>query len=178
MNEMVVDSSKDIYIGGEIWNYSKSSNNIFILKFNETYSYSHNITWGGEKHEEFSGMVLDANDNIFISGSRTGYFPEEKEVFLLKYRNNLTLDWFRIWGENGTYSCTAMAVDSQDNIYITGMTNYPYRDVFLIKYDNSGIIQWNRTWTTGFHNITEESLSMVVDSTDHIFLGVKTNIAG
>ncbi len=176
MHEMVVDSSRDIYIGGEIWNYSKSSNDIFILKINVSYSY--NVTWGGEKHEEFIGMVLDANDNIFIAGSRTGYLPGAKDVFLLKYSNNLTLEWFKIWGENGIDSCTAMVVDSLDNIYITGMTNYPYSDIFLVKYDNSGIIQWNCTWNTGFHNISEETLSMVIDSTDHIFLGVTANITG
>lgn len=176
MHEMVVDSSRDIYIGGEMWNYNKSSNDIFILKINESYSY--NVTWGGLKYEEFSGMVLDTNDNIFIAGSSTGYLPGAKDVFLLKYSNNLTLEWFKIWGENGIDSSTAMAVDSLDNIYITGMTNYPYSDIFLVKYDNSGIIQWNRTWNTGFHNISEETLSMVIDSTDHIFLGVATNITG
>ncbi len=176
MHKMVVDSSRDIYIGGEMWNNSKSSNDIFILKINESYSY--NVTWGDPRHEEFCGMVLDTNDNIFIAGSSTGYLPGAKDVFLLKYSNNLTLEWFKIWGGSGIDSCTAIAIDSLDNIYITGMTNYPYTDIFLVKYDNSGIIQWNRIWTTGFHNLSEETLSMVIDSTDHIFLSVTANITG
>jgi len=174
MHEMVVDSSREIYIGGEMWNYSKSSNDIFILKINESYAY--NVTWGDLNHEEFSGMVLDTNDNIFIAGSSTGYLPGAKDVFILKYSNNLTLEWFKLWGGSGIDSCTAIVVDSLDNIYITGMTNYPYTDIFLLKFDNSGIIQWNRTWNTGFYNISEEPLSVVIDSTDRIFLGVATNI--
>ena len=67
MHEMVVDSSRDLYIGGEMWNDNESSNDIFILKINESYSY--NVTWGGLKHEEFCGMVLDSNNNIGIAAT-------------------------------------------------------------------------------------------------------------
>ena len=176
MHDMVVDSSKDIFIAGEIWNYSNSSNDIFILKINESINY--NITWGEQWYEEFCGMVLDTEDNIFIAGTSASYLPGVKEVFLLKYSNNLTLKWFINWSGTGIDSCTLLAVDSQDNIYITGMMNYPNTDIFLIKYNNSGIIQWNRTWTTGFINISEEALSLVIDSQDQIFLGVKTNFTG
>jgi len=176
MHDMVVDSSKDIFIAGEIWNYSNSSNDIFILKINESINY--NITWGEQWYEEFCGMVLDTEDNIFIAGTSASYLPGVKEVFLLKYSNNLTLKWIINWSGTGIDSCTLLAVDSQDNIYITGMMNYPNTDIFLIKYNNSGIIQWNRTWTTGFINISEEALSLVIDSQDQIFLGVKTNFTG
>ena len=176
MHGMVVDSSKDIFIAGEIWNYSNSSNDIFILKINESSNY--NRTWGEQLYEEFCGMVLDTEDNVFIAGTSAGDLPRVKDVFLLKYSNNLTLKWFTNWGGSGIDSCTSIAVDSQDNIYIIGMMNYSNTDVFLVKYNNSGIIQWNRTWTTGFHNISEEALSLVIDSTDQIFLGVKTNLTG
>ena len=176
MHGMIVDSSKDIFIAGEIWNYSNSSNDIFILKINESSNY--NRTWGEQLYEEFCGMVLDTEDNVFIAGTSAGDLPRVKDVFLLKYSNNLTLKWFTNWGGSGIDSCTSIAVDSQDNIYIIGMMNYSNTDVFLVKYNNSGIIQWNRTWTTGFHNISEEALSLVIDSTDQIFLGVKTNLTG
>lgn len=176
MYNMVVDSSKDIFIAGEIWNYSNSSNDIFILKINETFTY--NLTWGDQLYEEFCGMVLDAEDNVFIAGTSAGSIPKAKEVFLLKYSNNLTLKWCINWSGTGIDSCTSIAVDSQANIYITGTMNYPNSDVFLLKYNNSGIIQWNRTWTTGFLNISEEVLSLVIDSKDQVFLGVKTNFTG
>ncbi|MFX1448240.1 MAG: SBBP repeat-containing protein [Promethearchaeota archaeon] len=176
MYDMVVDSSKDIFIAGEIWNDNNSSNDIFILKINESLNY--NETWGDQLLEEFCGMVLDAKDNIFVAGTSESYLPSAKEVFLLKYSNNLTLNWFINWSGTGIDSCTSIAVDSQDNIYITGTMNYPNNDVFLVKYNNSGIIQWNRTWTTGFLNISEEALSLVIDSKDQLFLSVKTNFTG
>ncbi|MFX0001457.1 MAG: hypothetical protein ACFE88_15195 [Candidatus Hermodarchaeota archaeon] len=176
MFEMVVDSSEDIFIAGEIWSYDETFNDIFIVKINETFSF--NATWGDVMQQEFSGMVLDSEENIFITGSSTGYLPGIKEVFLLKYNNNLTLEWSTTWDVIGLDFSAGIVVDSLDNIYISGMTNYPNCDVFLIKYNNSGAIQWNYTWSTESNNTSEEVLSMVVDSMDNIFLGVNTNTTG
>ncbi len=176
MHDMVVDSSKDLFIAGEIWDHNYSSNDLFILKINESFSY--NITWGTHLREEFCGMVLDTGDNIFVAGTSTNNLPRGKDIFLLKYSNNLTLEWFINWSKTGIDSCTSVAIDSQDNIYITGLMNFPKTDVFLVKFNNSGILKWNRTWNTGFHNTSEEVLSIVIDSQDQIFLGVKTNFTG
>lgn len=176
MFEMTVDSSGDFIIAGEIWSYGETFNDIFIVKINESFSY--NATWGDVMQQEFSGMVLDSDENVFITGSSTGYLPGVKDVFLLKYKNNLTLEWSNIWGGIGLDSSSGIAVDSLDNIYISGMTNYPNCDVFLVKYNNSGSLQWNRTWSTESNKTTEETLSLVIDSMDHIFLGVNTNITG
>jgi len=176
MHDMVIDSSKDIFIAGEIRKSNNSRNEIFLLKINESLDY--NITWGEQMQVEFCGMALDTEDNIFISGTLTDNISRTKDVFLLKYSNNLTLEWFKFWGGGGNKSCTAIEVDSQDNIYIAGIMNFPKNDTFLIKYNSSGVIQWNCTWTTGVHNISEEVLSLVIDSTDQVILGVKTNLTG
>ena len=176
MHDMVVDSSEDLLIVGEIWDHNYSSNDLFVLKINESFSY--NITWGTQLREEFCGMVLDTDDNIFVTTTSTSNLSRGKDIFLLKYSNNLTLDWFTNWSVAGIDSCTSVSIDTQDNIYITGTMNFPKQDVFLVKFNNSGILKWNRTWNTGFHNISEEDLSFVIDSQDQIFLGVKTNFTG
>jgi len=176
MFDMTIDSSGDFFIAGEIWSYSETFNDIFIVKINETFSY--NATWGDVMQQEFGGMVLDSDENIFITGSSTGYLPGVKDVFLLKYKNNLTLEWSTIWSGTGLDSSSGIVVDSLDNIYISGMTNYPNSDVFLAKYNNSGSLQWNRTWSIESNYTSEEVLSLVIDSMDQIFLGIHTNITG
>ena len=176
MHDMVIDSSKDLFIAGEIWDLNYSSNDLFVLKINESFSY--NITWGTHMREEFCGMVLDTYDNIIVASTSTGNLSRGKDLFLLKYSNNLTLEWFTNWSGTGIDSCTSVAIDSQDNIYIAGMMNFPKEDVFLVKFNNSGMLKWNRTWNTGFHNISEETLSFVIDSQDQVFLGVQTNFTG
>ena len=123
-------------------------------------------------------MAIDSNDNIYIAGSTSSYGAGEKDVVLLKYNQNFTLEWNHIWGEIGIDTSSSLAIDSLDNIYIAGITNDPYYDIFLVKYNNSGNQQWNRTWSTETINVTEEVYSLVIDSSDHIFLGVNTNKTG
>jgi hypothetical protein len=123
-------------------------------------------------------MVSDSNGNIYIAGSTSSYGAGEDDVVLLKYRKNITIEWYRIWGENNSDSCLGIAIDSLDNIYITGIINSPNYDVFLAKYNNSGSLQWNCTWSTEDSSITEKVSSIIIDSSDQIFIGVNTNITG
>ena len=174
MYEMEIDSSENFIIAGEIWSYGATFNDIFVVKINKTFSC--NATWGDVMQQEFSGMALDSNENIFITGTSTDHLSEVKDAFLLKYRNNLTLEWYDIWGRIGLESSSGIVIDSDDNIYISGIMNYPNYDVFLVKYNNSGVIQWNQTWSTESNNTTEKVLSMTIDSMDNIFLGVNTNL--
>ena len=173
---MDVDSSGDFYLAGETWSYGNGSSDLFLVKMNGT--IAQNNTWGGVESEEFGGMVLDSNDNIYVVGSTLSYGAGEKDVVVLKYNTSIRLEWDEIWGTNNSEICRRIAVDSLDNIYITGITNNPYYDIFLVKYDGFGIQQWNDTWSTEQYNITEEVFSLVIDSSDNIFLSVKTNFTG
>jgi len=173
---MVVDSSGYYYLAGETWSYGNGSSDIFLVKLNET--LIQNVTWGGIESEQFSGLIIDSNDNIYITESTSSYGVGEKNVFLLKYNDNIILDWYNIWGDNNIDKCSGIAVDSLDNIYIIGITNYPYYDIFLVKYNSSGDLQWDLTWNTGISNITEEVFSMFINSSDHIFFSINTNITG
>ncbi|MFX0001458.1 MAG: SBBP repeat-containing protein [Candidatus Hodarchaeota archaeon] len=174
--ELVVDSLGYFYLAGETWSYGNGSSDLFLVKMNGT--VAENNTWGGVESEEFSGMVLDSNDNIYVAGSTLSYGAGEKDVILLKYNTSVKLEWDELWGTNNSDICRSIAVDSFDNVYITGINNNPYYDIFLAKYDRLGIQQWNRTWSTERFNITEEVFSLVIDSTDNIFLSVKTNFTG
>ncbi|MFX1477111.1 MAG: SBBP repeat-containing protein [Promethearchaeota archaeon] len=173
---MVVDSASFFYLAGETWSFGNGSSDLFLVKMNE--NFTQYTTWGAAESEEFTGIVVDSNDKIYIAGSTSSYGVGEKDVVLLKYNNSLELEWFSIWGHNSSDSSSRIAVDSLDNIYIAGITNFPYYDIFLMKYNSTGSLQWNCTWSTKIPNITEKVLSLVIDSSDHIFLGVNTNITG
>ena len=176
IHEIVVDSTGFFYIAGETWSYGNGSNDLFLTKMNETFSQY--TTWGGAESERFSGMVVDSDENTYIAGSTSSYGAGEDDVFLLKYNKSIELEWYYIWGENSSEVCIGIAIDSLDNIYITGNTNSPNYDVFLVKFNNSGNLQWNRTWNIDNKNITEKVSSIVINSLDQIFLGVNTNITG
>ncbi|MFW9989247.1 MAG: hypothetical protein ACFFC3_11370 [Candidatus Odinarchaeota archaeon] len=174
--EMVVDSSDYYYLAGDTWSYGNGSSDIFLVKMNE--SLIQNVTWGGVESDQFGGMIIDSNNDIYITGSTSSYGIGEKNVFLLKYNNSLDLSWYNIWGNNNIDKCTEIMVDSLDNIYIAGITNYPYCGIFLVKYNSAGDLQWDLNYNTGIPNVSEDLFSMLLDSSDHIFFSVNTNASG
>jgi hypothetical protein len=136
---MVVDSTGYFYIAGETWSYGNGSSDLLIVKMNETFSQY--TTWGGAESEIFSGMVIDSNENIYIAGSTSSYGAGEDDVVLLKYSKNISLEWYRIWGENSSDSCLGIAFDSLENVYLGGsleMIATKDLNVFIKIFDPSG----------------------------------------
>ncbi|MFX0071311.1 MAG: SBBP repeat-containing protein, partial [Candidatus Hermodarchaeota archaeon] len=64
--------------------------------------------------------------------------------------NSATVKWYRTWGGSSEDIGGGVAVDSFDNVYISGWTRSfdPgfFSDLVLVKYDSSGVQQWNHTW--------------------------------
>jgi len=72
-------------------------------------------------------------------------------------------------GGSGSEIGEAVAVDSVNNILISGWTDSTGaggRDAFLAKYDFDGIIQWQRVLGGAS---TDESASVAVDSSDNVY---------
>ena len=78
------------------------------------------------------------------------------------------MGWIRNWGGQNKDLGRGIAIDSNDNIYITGVTlNYGEDGLFLIKYDIFGTILWNKTW--GIEG-SESGYRIAIDSSDNIYV--------
>jgi len=99
-------------------------------------------------------VTTDSSDNIYI----TGYTQDgldgntsmgEVDIFLVKYNSSGTKQWTKLLGTPSDDWGLGMAIDSSDNLYMTGYTNSGLdgntssggRDIFLVKYNSSGTIQ-------------------------------------
>jgi len=88
----------------------------------------------------------------------------------VKYNSSGTELWNRTWGGSEGDGSRGVAVDSYDNIYITGFTKSfgaGERDMVLVKYNSSGTELWNRTWGGSWE---DESNGVAVDSFDNIYI--------
>ncbi len=80
----------------------------------------------------------------------------------------LSTGWIRIWGEENKDLGRGIAIDSNDNIYITGLTlNHGEEGLFLIKYDIFGNEVWSKTW--GNHG-SESGYRVALDSSENIYI--------
>lgn len=162
---VAVDSNNNVYITGCTLsdefdgNVTAGGTDIFLTK----YDPSGNKLWtellGTADSDMAYGITIDSDDNIYITGQTTGDLDGNTnagswDIFLAKYDASGTKIWTRLLGTTDVDCGYAVAVDSGDDIYITGGTcgvlgvdpspgdpqiNY---DVFLAKYDTSGNKQW------------------------------------
>lgn len=130
-----------------------------------------NYTWGGSEHERGRDICIDSSDNIYITGETESFGAGDDDIFLLKYNKQGIKQWNVTWGSERFDNGRGIAVDSQDNIFITGvyMTEQENLDVVILKFDNSGNLLWNRTW--GNTQIDWEwGLDIQVDSNNNLYV--------
>jgi len=144
------------------------------LSFENVYTYEWNITWGGVEEDRGRNVIIDSNNNIYISGYSK--FSGQFDAFLVKYDELGGQQWNVTWGGSNVENQMGIALDSSDNVYITGET-FSYgnggSDIFLIKYNEYGVQLWNRTW--GYSD-WERGYDVVIDSLDNIYVVGQTDI--
>ncbi|MFX0177736.1 MAG: SBBP repeat-containing protein [Candidatus Hodarchaeota archaeon] len=82
-NDIILDSSEDIYIAGVIWETGYQLQMI-LAKYNSFGDQQWNYTWGGGLYEECKGLTLDSVENIFLGGDTTSFGAGGRDMCLVK----------------------------------------------------------------------------------------------
>ncbi|GAG83365.1 unnamed protein product, partial [marine sediment metagenome] len=129
-----------------------------------------NLTWGGSDFDEGYALTVDNSDDVYLAGNTYGFGAGNSDLVLVKYDSLGMQQWNRTWGGSNYDYGNGIAVDSSDNIYLTGQTNSfgaGSSDMVLVKYDSSGLQQWNRTWGG---SLGDSGNAITVDSLDNIYI--------
>lgn len=101
-------------------------------------------------------------------------------AFLVKYDANGNLQWAKNLGQTARDAAYDIAVDSMDNLYVTGTFNYTgifgndtfytvgHDDIFVNKYDSNG----NHIWTVTAGGVTNDgAYAIALDKNNDIHIG-------
>jgi uncharacterized delta-60 repeat protein len=178
---IALDSSANVYICGDAYDTSFSSEAIQIVK----YDTNGNIQWQRSLQSSFAsvidvgkGVAVDSSGNVYACGySPPTEFSGEYQAYLIKYDTSGTLQWQRkLHGSGSKDYAYAVAVDSSSNVYVVGETDYldPFgqSDGLIAKYNSSGTIQWQRTFgnVTGFSYGATRIQAISVDSSANLYI--------
>lgn len=139
---------------------------------------SWNRTWGSDYDDWCVALDIDSSDNIYIIGRTNELGDGESDIFLLKYDTLGNFIWDQIWDNYSKGGESMISIDSLDNIYIAGNTNWlgeNKSDIFLKKYDNSGNLLWNRSWGG---DQDDHCSTIGIDSSDNIYIAGGTESFG
>lgn len=134
-------------------------------------------TWGGSGSEHAYDIAVDSSNNSYVIGYTNSFGANDDDLCLIKF-NSSGVEWNRTYG--GTYRDygRSIALDSLDDIYITGDT-YSFgaggSDMWLLKINSTGGVEWNHTWG-GINN--EFGWSIAVDSLNNAYVAGETKSFG
>jgi len=179
---IAIDSEDNFYITGATQSFKIDGDwDIFIAKYNR----SLNLIWskvipGGGKGNMGHDLVLDDNNNLYLVGNNVTY-PSgfaTYDVFIAKYNSAGMQVWNRTWGTSNDEEAYGIALDSQNNIYISGIIGPKGfgsdTNVSLVKFDNFGNEIWNVTWDRGPSDNFDAGYGISIDSRDFIYISGTT----
>ncbi len=176
---VAVDSMGNIcVIGKERRDDLGQYDNIWLRK----YDTSGNVLWTetcdnpSHSHDKGSGIVLDASDNIYVTGYE--FRPdlgEEYNVWLRKYDTNGATLWTKTYNSpaNNWDEGYGVTVDAAGNVYVTGSELRSdlgqSRNIWLRKYDTNGNVLWTQTYDSDAHS-NDEGYGVAVDAAGNVYV--------
>lgn len=123
-----------------------------------------------------ANVAADSSKNVIMAGRTNADGAGTEDILIAKYDASGVLQWDRTLGGSGSDQAFDVAIDSSDNIIISGMTNSDgagSNDAIIAKYNSSGTLQWDKTLGTSENNY---GLGVTVDSSDNVIVcGYRVN---
>jgi len=170
-----VDSSDNIYISGYFTSGSTTTSTGygFLLKANSsgTLLWSTGLSGANtsQPNLQFSSIAVDSSNNVYAVGYSNDFTASNAYYagVLVKYNSSGTQQWKRrIYLNSGgtvTGVTKGLAIDSADNIYVSGVVQPSATYGFIAKYNTSGSLQSYITPTTTYQSSFPQWYSLACD---------------
>jgi uncharacterized delta-60 repeat protein len=145
-NAIAVDSSGNVYVGGQSTGVSPNGYDYATVKYNSsgTQQWVSRYSGSGSKSDIINSIALDSFSNVYVTGE-SNEAGTGRDFTTIKYNSSGTQQWVAHY--DGPLSSAdfarSIAVDASGNSYVTGPSvgagSYDYATV---KYNSSGTQQW------------------------------------
>ncbi|MBT6498915.1 MAG: hypothetical protein HOK67_03345, partial [Deltaproteobacteria bacterium] len=180
---VAADSQNNIYVTGKTEGALTGSNlggsDIFLAKYDKNGGHLWTRQTGTSTDESAYGIVIDSNNNIYITGhtqGRIGTMPHKgkRDIFVIKLNTSGEITWSRQIGSDQDDYARGIALDVFGNILVTGYsygdfvtTNLGDSDLVLFKMDTDGDLLW---WKQMGTDLKEQGKSVLVDGNGDVFV--------
>ena len=183
---VAIDSNNNVYITGLTWwdnldgNTNAGASDAFLTKYDSDGDKKWTKLLGSDKFDYSYGVAIDSNNYVYITGYTSGNLDGNTnagsyDAFLTKYDSDGDKKWTKMLGSDQSEFSYGVAIDSNNNVYITGLTqgnldgntNAGSYDAFLTKYDSDGDKKWTKMLGS---DKSEYSRGVAIDSNNNVYI--------
>lgn len=194
---MVFDKHDNLYITGRFEGVmklgthtlsSKGATDFFIAKMSPAGVWLWAKRGGGSSQDSDGGLAVGKNGDVYVAGSFGGLaefggttlaFEGGSDMFYAKFDSKGNWLWVKQVGDVGGLGFGGLAIDSNDNIYVTGSmgasakfgsysiaSTGSYSRGYVAKANSNGIWQWAKS----INGYTVPGKLAAVDSKDRLYI--------
>jgi uncharacterized delta-60 repeat protein len=166
---IAVDNNGNVYVTG--WSYGGygTGYDYATIKYNS----EGQVVWvaryngPGNDDDEATAIAVDNNGNVYVTGRSWGK-DADYDYATIKYNSLGHTQWVARYNGlgNSRDSATAIAVDNNGNVYVTG---YSEADYATIKYNSNGQVVWVARYN-GPDNFPDEATAIAVDNNGNVYV--------
>jgi len=170
---IALDDSGNVYVTGTCWG-NASQQDYATIKYNIDGTQQWVALYNGPGgHSSATALVLDAFGNVYVTGD-INLSAMNSDYATLKYNNSGSEQWVAFYDgpTNSSDLTTAIAVDVEGNVYVTGYSwggSNTYEDYATIKYNSSGEQQWVARYN-GSGNLSDIPVAIAVDAARNVYV--------
>lgn len=164
---VAVDSEGSLYVTGYCAG-NEESVDIYTIKYNPS---DGSKVWSAVFNNPIkdvdypTAVTIDSDNNIYVTGY-SHYTSAGNDYITIKYNSNGSQIWAKPYGGKTDDKASSIALDSWNNVYVTGYSNGDYATV---KYSSSGELQWDAKYN-GTSNGFDQATALCVDKEGNVYV--------